>query len=154
MFKYIFLHKLVAMYLREFSVNSDEKPSNIYKFLLACCVPFLDKSFWSIRLRALAIANNRMSADQIVRLLQAIFPGLVVLGGIIAPVEQNIKYTNETKNIFAFSVSTAQSQTPWSKIGNYEDLTIRLNGNDRNGVEAIVPLLFPFWIRLDYQILD
>lgn len=154
MFKYIFLHKLVAMYLREFSTNSRNEPSNMYKFMLACCTPFLDKTLWLARLRALAVANNRMSTDQIIRALKAIFPGSTIAGGIISPVEQNLKFTNETKQIFAFSVATAGSQTPYTKTANYEDFTIKLNGNNRSEVEAIIPLLFPFWIQLDYQIID
>ena len=154
MFKYIFLHKLVAMYLREFSVNAKTEPSNMYKFMLACCTPFLDKTLWFARLRALAIANNRMSTDQILRALKAIFPGLTISGGIISPVEQNLKFTNETKQIFAFSVATTGSQTPYANAANYETLTIELNGNNRSEVEAIIPLLFPFWIQLDYDIID
>ena len=83
MFRYISPAKLVATYLREFSFKERKfevlwdsytrrVATNLYKFVLCCCLPFVSESFRRARLIALAIAECTDSQDQIKRLVNKI----------------------------------------------------------------------------------
>lgn len=147
MFKYIGMPKLVALYLREFSLRKDGETSVLFKFIFCLCLPFISRTFRKARLIALAIAECTNSQDQIVRLLEKI-TGVTV---VIVPEysDYNVQYDG-TDEVPEFSYD-GTSDTPvisYNLVANAGGLNITLNGASQTEVEGYVSLLIPFYIAL------
>ena len=143
MFRYINMPKLVAAYLREFSTNALGTPSNLYKFVLCLCLPFISPTFRRARLNALAIAECTVSADQIKRVLY------MLTGAEIISIENNeecmVSYT-DTDMLFAYSTDT--EGVPYGDPANSVVLVIRRNEATASEIEQYLTLLVPFYVSV------
>ena len=147
MFKYIDMPKLVAFYLREFSIRNDGKTSTLYKFVFCLCLPFISATFRRARLIALAIAECTNSQDQIVRLLEKITGATIEIDTLnsqfFMPYEgdetatPNMPYSGSENPIM-----------PYEPIANAGIMNITLNGASKEEVAAYLELLIPFYVSL------
>lgn len=144
MFRYINMPKLVAFYLREFSIRSDGTPSNLYKFIFCLCLPFVSQTFRIARLNALAVAECTNSEKQIIRVLEKITGAVLTITPYDdtymaswngAGMAADFSYQGGTTTLVAYEATINAGQ-----------FTIQLNGASANEVEAYLELLIPFYI--------
>lgn len=146
MFKYINMPKLVAFYLREFSINKRGIASVLYQFIFCLCLPFLSPTFNRARLTALAIAQCTDSAEQIIRVLNKIT-------GAVMTYERRddsfyVPYNfDDPSAMLSFDGSDATPVAPYSAFPNIVDITIRLNGSNADEVLGYLSLLIPFYVK-------
>lgn len=147
MFKYIDMPRLVALYLREFSLRKDGETSVLFKFIFCLCLPFISRTFRKARLIALAIAECTNSQDQIVRLLEKI-TGVTVE---IVPEysDYNVQYdgTDEVPG-FSYDGTSDTPVIPYNLVANAGGINITLNGASQTEVEGYASLLIPFYIAI------
>lgn len=144
MFKYLDMPKLVAFYLREFSVTRDGWVSNLYYFVFCLCLPFISQRFRAARLNALAIAECTNSADQISRLLYKLTGATLH----VTPLDEDyyLSYDGEGNTAdFDYEGENEQPLIPYAPTINSGILRITLNGASRNEVETYLRLLIPFY---------
>lgn len=148
MFRYIDMPKLVAFYLKEFSVQKDGEPSVMYKFIFCLCLPFVSYAFRRARLIALAIAECTNSQDQIQRVLEKI------TGATIDVIPFSAEYYaayDGSDDIPQFPYNNSQGMdnalVPYTPVANAGTFYITLNGASRTEVEGYLPLLIPFYIK-------
>lgn len=149
MFKYIDMPKLVAYYLKEFSIQKDGKPSLLYRFIFCLCLPFVSQTFYRARLNALAIAECTNSQDQILRVLTAL------TGASFYIVPLNNEYfapfdgTDETPDFpYDNSAGADNAIVPFTSAANAGFMYVTLNGATQSEVDAYLQLLIPFYIQL------
>lgn len=146
MFKYINMPKLVAFYLRDFSVNKGRVASNLYQFIFCLCLPFLSPTFNRARLIALAIAQCTDSAEQIIRVINKIT-------GAVMTYERKddsfyVPYNFDNRGAaLSFDGSYARPVAPYSSFPNIVDITIQLNGANADEVLGYLSLLIPFYVK-------
>lgn len=146
MFKYINMPKLVAFYLREFSINKRGVASTLYRFIFCLCLPFLSPTFNRARLTALAIAQCTDSAEQIVRVLNKIT-------GAVMTYERRddsfyVPYNfNSRGAMLSFDGSDSTPVAPYGSFPNIVDITIQLNGANADEVLGYLSLLIPFYVK-------
>lgn len=147
MFKYIDMPKLVALYLREFSLRKDGETSVLFKFIFCLCLPFISRTFRKARLSALAIAECTNSQDQTVRLLEKITGVTVEI--VFGYSDYNVQY-NGTDEVpeFSYDGTSDTPVIPYNLVANAEGINITLNGASQTEVEGYVSLLIPFYIVL------
>lgn len=144
MFKYICMPKLVAFYLREFSVDRGGNPSLLYKFIFCLCLPFVSKTFYKARLTALAIAECTNSQDQIVRVLEKITGAKVHIIPLVN--EYMLEFGSNQVLDFTYAAVDGESAiVPFNVEPNAGFIYITLNGASRSEVEKYLPLLIPFY---------
>lgn len=150
MFKYINMPKLVAFYLKEFSIRSDDTTSFLYKFIFCLCLPFLSNTFYRARMNALAVAECTSSEDQILRVLQAITGVNVFLVAFHLDYYTAFDDSSDTPD-FPYDNSTGNDNplVPYSAVANAGELYVKLNGVRRNEVEAYLDLLIPFYVQIN-----
>lgn len=147
MFKYINMPKLVAFYLREFSVNKRGDVSLLYRFIFCLCLPFLSPTFNRARLNALAIAQCTSSAEQIARVLNKI-TGAVMTYGHGGDDSFYVPYNVDNPSaMLSFDVSDATPVAPYLAAPNVVVIAIRLNGAERAEVLGYLSLLIPFYVK-------
>lgn len=150
MFKYINMPSLVAQYLKEFSVRSDRSTSQLYKFVLCLCLPFVSDTFYRARMIALAIAECTASSDQIVRVMNKITGATILFiegaddyecsyDGTGDLTSQDFPYTSTVEN---FADSPIVTYTPVTNAGN---MIVDLNGYSQEQFESYLTLLIPFY---------
>lgn len=147
MLKYIDMPKLVAFYLREFSVRGDGETSTLYKFIFCLCLPFISATFRRARLIALAIAECTNSQDQIVRLLEKI-TGVTVE---ITPLNNQFLMPYEWGETSTPNMPYSGSENPimpYEPVSNAGIMNITLNGASKEEVSAYLELLIPFYVSL------
>lgn len=147
MFRYIDMPKLVAFYLREFSYDAGGNASNLYKFILCLCLPFVSRTFRRARLIALAIAECTNSQDQITRVLEKITGVSVEI--IPEYLDYSVQYdgTDEVPE-FSYDGTSDTPVIPYNLVANAGTINITLNGASQTEVEGYVSLLVPFYITL------
>ena len=143
--------KLVAFYLREFSVNAAREPSILYKFVFCLCLPFFSQTFRTARLHALAIAECTNSADQIVRLLNKLTGATAVVTNVAD--EYSVAFSGADVSDFAFNNAADAPLVTFGAAANNVNITVMLNGAETSTVAAYLELLIPFYIRttINYQ---
>lgn len=146
MFKYIDMPKLVALYLREFSLRKDGETSVLFKFIFCLCLPFISRTFRKARLIALAIAECTDSQDQIVRLLKKITGVTVVIVPEYSDYSVQYDGTGAVPE-FAYDDTSDTPVIPYDPITNAGSISITLNGASQTEVEGYVSLLIPFYIE-------
>lgn len=146
MFKYIDMPKLVALYLREFSLRKDGETSVLFKFIFCLCLPFISRTFRKARLIALAIAECTNSQDQIVRLLEKITGVTVEIVPEYSDYHVQYDGTDEVPE-FAYDDTSDTPVIPYNPDDNAGGTNITLNGASQTEVEGYVSLLIPFYIE-------
>lgn len=147
MFKYIDMPKLVAFYLREFSIRNDGETSTLYKFIFCLCLPFISATFRRARLIALAIAECTNSQDQIVRLLEKITGATVE----IIPLNNQFFMPYEGDETATPNMPYSDSDDPimpYEPVANAGIMNITLNGASKEEVASYLELLIPFYVSL------
>lgn len=153
MFKYILMPKLVAFYLKEFSLRKDGSTSDLYKWIFCMCLPFHFNFFRRARLNALMIAECTNSGEQIKKVLFALTGASL---GIIAFAESYSTAYGSGNDApdFAYDFVTGEGAlVPYGFVSNAGILAISLNGASRNLVESYLPLLLPFYLDIQIQYL-
>lgn len=147
MFKYINMPKLVALYLREFSLRKDGETSVLFKFIFCLCLPFISRTFRKARLIALAIAECTNSQDQITRVLEKI------TGVSVKHMSLNDSYYmsyNGTGNTPEFPYGMlSEPLVPYVETHNQLYMYISLNGASEDEVRAYLQLLIPFYVKIN-----
>lgn len=153
MFKYINMPKLVAFYLREFSVRSDGDPSLLYRFVFCLCLPFISKTFRRARMNALAIAQCTNSTDQILRVLSKITGATVSV--TLAYNEFFVTYSGSTEDVeFTYDDTFKEPLIPYGLVQNSGIIYIVPGDADRNEIEAYLKLLTPFYVKYEIKYVD
>lgn len=148
MFRYIFLPKLVAYYLREFSyyqTRASFEATNIYSFVMCLCIPFISQTFRRARLYALMIAECTNSADQIKRVFNKI-TGAVLTDDTTFNAPCMIAYNIDSAVQVPYVLSK-KTIIPYSTAANQTVLHVKLNSASREEVEAYLSLLIPFYVQ-------
>lgn len=148
MFRYIYLPKLVAYYLREFSYRPDRTSwvgSNLYSFVMCLCLPFISQTFRRARLYALMIAECTNSADQIKRVFNKI-TGAVLTDDTTFNAPCMIAYNIDSAVQVPFVLSQ-KTIIPYSAVANQTVLHVKLNQATKEEVEAYLSLLIPFYVQ-------
>lgn len=143
MFRYIDMPKLVAFYLREFSLRNDGETSNLYKFVFCLCLPFISETFRRARLIALAIAECTNSQDQIFRLLEKITGATVEVTSLNTYVYVSYDDSGPLEVPYDADDST---DVPYEPSNNYVILNVSLNGASADEVLGYLQLLIPFYV--------
>ena len=146
MFKYINMPKLVAHYLKEFSVRSDGEPSDLYRFIFCLCLPFLSPTFNRARLIALAIAECTNSQDQIIRVLKKITGADMEVVTLINDYFAAYDGSGDVAD-FAYDGSADNAIVPFSSTANAGYVYITLNGASQQEVAGYLELLIPFYVQ-------
>lgn len=151
MFRYINMPKLVAFYLKEFSVRTDGTPSSLYKFIFCLCLPFVSDTFNRARMIALGISECTTSRDQIARLLNKITGAEVTFedytGEFLCGYDGTQDATTE-QFIYAPSydvVSFDNPIVPYYPVPNAGNVVVNLNGYAQRQFESYLSLLIPFY---------
>ena len=147
MFRYINMPKLVAFYLREFSVNNEGHTSLIYHFVFCLCLPFVSRTFRRARMNALAIAECTNSEDQITRVLKEI-TGADML---VVPNHDGCMLSYDgtyIEPVFPYDDSDGQDDAIviYDLVPNAEVIITDLNGATQAEVQAYLELLLPFYV--------
>lgn len=146
MFRHINMPKLVAHYLREFSVRGNGTTSNLYWFVFCLCLPFVSTTFNRARLIALAIAECTESADQIFRLLEKITRATIAT---TAEADYMTHYSpGEDSPDFAYDGSADAPAVSFDSAENYVSLKVSLNGATKEIFESYLSLLIPFYVKI------
>lgn len=147
MFKYINMPKLVALYLREFSLRKDGETSVLFKFIFCLCLPFISRTFRKARLIALAIAECTNSQDQITRVLEKITGVSVEYTSLD---DSYYMSYNGTGNTPEFPYGTlSEPLVPYIETHNQLYMYISLNGASEDEVRAYLQLLIPFYVKIN-----
>lgn len=140
--------KLVAHYLREFSLQAGGAESNLYRFVFCLCLPFISTTFAKARLIALAVAECTNSSDQIIKLLSKITGATVSFTEL--KTEYRVAY-NGADDIpelpYDNSTGTDNPLVPYESTTNDVFLNVTLGDVPRSEFEAYLPLLIPFYIQ-------
>ena len=163
MFRYISPAKLVATYLREFSFkerrfevlwNSYTRriATDLYRFVLCCCLPFVSESFRRARLIALAIAECTDSQDQIKRLVNKITGADMEV--IIDDGRFFTSYNSENAPIeFSYNNTANAPIVPFGAGSSRVEILVYTNEDDEvkkqkkiDEVSALLDLLIPFYV--------
>lgn len=149
MFRYINMPKLVAHYLKEFSVRTDGTPSVLYKFVFCSCLPFVSNTFNTARLIALGISECTPSSDQIVRLLFKITGANVTFEENLDDYYCGYDDTNDatcTDFVYSGAVpATDASMVFYNPVPNEGNMIVDLNGYSREQFESYLSLILPFY---------
>lgn len=142
--------KLVAFYLREFSVKSNGEPSLLYKFIFCLCLPFVSQTFRRARLNALAIAECTNSGDQIKRVIEKLTGVTFNIVNLGAEYLTAFDGSDDVSD-FPFNNSSGSDNAivPFAPESNNIVIYITLNGASKSTVEAYLPLLIPFYVKID-----
>lgn len=147
MFKYIDMPKLVALYLREFSLRKDGETSVLFKFIFCLCLPFISRTFRKARLIALAIAECTNSQDQITRVLEKITGVSVEYTSLDDSYYMSYNGTGNTPE-FPYGM-LSEPLVPYVETPNQLYMYISLNGASEDEVRAYLQLLIPFYVKID-----
>lgn len=147
MFKYINMPKLVALYLREFSLRKDGETSVLFKFIFCLCLPFVSRTFRKARLIALAIAECTNSQDQITRVLEKITGVSVEYMSLDDSYYMSYNGTGNTPE-FPYGMLSGPL-VPYSETHNQLYMYISLNGASEDEVRAYLQLLIPFYVKIN-----
>lgn len=156
MFKYINMPRLVAYYLKEFSLRVDGTTSDLYKFIFCLCLPFLSPTLWRARLIALMIAECTNSADQVARVLGVITGARVSFGTIGGGDSGHMIAYDGSHDVpeFAYGAVTGEvPKVPYGETSNDNVMYIQLNGASLTEVEGYLPLLIPFYNDIQIRII-
>jgi len=154
MFRYINMPKLVAFYLKEFSVRADGTPSNLYKLIFCLCLPFVSNTFNRARMIALAIAECTQSRDQIIRLLKKITGADITFITNTEEFMCDYDGTNdEDVDLLPYGLATTKPPppstdvaiVPYSPVPNEGNMLVDLNGYSKAQFESYLALLIPFY---------
>jgi len=147
MFKYINMPKLVALYLREFSLRKDGETSVLFKFIFCLCLPFISRTFRKARLIALAIAECTNSQDQITRVLEKITGVSVEYTSLDDSYYMSYNGTGNTPE-FPYGM-LSEPLVPYIETHNQLYMYISLNGASEDEVRAYLQLLIPFYVKIN-----
>lgn len=147
MFKYIDMPKLVALYLREFSLRKDGETSVLFKFIFCLCLPFISRTFRKARLIALAIAECTNSQGQITRVLEKITGVSVEYTSLDDSYYMSYNGTGNTPE-FPYSM-LSEPLVPYVETPNQLYMYISLNGASEDEVRAYLQLLIPFYVKIN-----
>lgn len=147
MFKYINMPKLVALYLREFSLRKDGETSVLFKFIFCLCLPFVSRTFRKARLIALAIAECTNSQDQITRVLEKITGVSVEYTSLDDSYYMSYNGTGNTPE-FPYGM-LSEPLVPYIETPNQLYMYISLNGASEDEVRAYLQLLIPFYVKIN-----
>lgn len=147
MFKYINMPKLVALYLREFSLRKDGETSVLFKFIFCLCLPFISRTFRKARLIALAIAECTNSQDQITRVLEKITGVSVEYTSLDDSYYMSYNGTGNTPE-FPYGM-LSEPLVPYVETPNQLYMYISLNGASEDEVRAYLQLLIPFYVKIN-----
>lgn len=147
MFKYIDMPKLVALYLREFSLRKDGETSVLFKFIFCLCLPFISRTFRKARLIALAIAECANSQDQITRVLEKITGVSVEYTSLDDSYYMSYNGTGNTPE-FPYGM-LSEPLVPYVETPNQLYMYISLNGASEDEVRAYLQLLIPFYVKIN-----
>lgn len=147
MFKYINMPKLVALYLREFSLRKDGETSVLFKFIFCLCLPFISRTFRKARLIALAIAECTNSQDQITRVLEKITGVSVEYTSLDDSYYMSYNGTGNTPE-FPYGM-LSEPLVPYIETPNQLHVYISLNGASEDEVRAYLQLLIPFYVKIN-----
>lgn len=147
MFKYIDMPKLVALYLREFSLRKDGETSVLFKFIFCLCLPFISRTFRKARLIALAIAECTNSQDQITRVLEKITGVSVEYTALVDSYYMSYNGTGNTPE-FPYGM-LSEPLVPYIETPNQLYMYISLNGASEDEVRAYLQLLIPFYVKIN-----
>lgn len=147
MFKYINMPKLVALYLREFSLRKDGETSVLFKFIFCLCLPFISRTFRKARLIALAIAECTNSQDQITRVLEKITGVSVEYTSLDDSYYMSYNGTGNTPE-FPYGM-LSEPLVPYIETYNQLYMYISLNGASEDEVRAYLQLLIPFYVKIN-----
>lgn len=147
MFKYINMPKLVALYLREFSLRKDGETSVLFKFIFCLCLPFISRTFRKARLIALAIAECTNSQDQITRVLEKITGVSVECTSLDDSYYMSYNGTGNTPE-FPYGM-LSEPLVPYIETPNQLYMYISLNGASEDEVRAYLQLLIPFYVKIN-----
>lgn len=147
MFKYINMPKLVALYLREFSLRKDGETSVLFKFIFCLCLPFISRTFRKARLIALAIAECTNSQDQITRVLEKITGVSVEYTSLDDSYYMSYNGTGNTPE-FPYGM-LSEPLVPYIETSNQLYMYISLNGASEDEVRAYLQLLIPFYVKIN-----
>lgn len=158
MFRYISPAKLVATYLREFSFKErDNLPTrhiatDLYRFVLCCCLPFVSESFRRARLIALAIAECTDSQDQIKRLVNKITGAdieVIIVDGRYFTTYQG----GDVPLSFSYDSAANTPIVPFGAGAPSVEILVYTNEDDEvkkqkkiDEVSALLDLLIPFYV--------
>lgn len=159
MFRYINMPKLVATYLREFSTDVDGKPSILFKFIFCLCLPFVSSTFRVARLKALAIAECKNSAEQIKRVFNNLTAAKIT--NIVTLPDYETEFTYERLNSssttedaeyvrltgFNFDGTDETPEVLYDDTNNVAVIDVQLNGVSQSDVVAYLDLLIPFYVH-------
>lgn len=147
MFKYVNMPKLVALYLREFSLRKDGETSVLFKFIFCLCLPFISRTFRKARLIALAIAECTNSQDQITRVLEKITGVSVEYTSLDDSYYMSYNGTGNTPE-FPYGM-LSEPLVPYLETHNQLYMYISLNGASEDEVRAYLQLLIPFYVKIN-----
>lgn len=165
MFKYINMPRLVAYYLREFSNHQDPNNSapfsNLYVFVMCCCLPFFSQTFRTARLNALAIAECTCSQKQVERLLMKLVPNIETVS-ITKSVEEFllafgtlsdavIAYDDLTSPLIVYTPAINDSKVIITLKGSLSQAAVL---ETKAQILGYLPLLIPFFIKYDLSFND
>lgn len=139
--------KLVAFYLKEFSVRTDGTASNLYKFIFCLCLPFVSSTFNNARMVALAIAECTTSRDQIARLLEKITGADVTFESYTEEFMCSYDGTGDATQRFVYSDGVDSPIVPYAPVPNAGNMVVVLNGFGVSQFESYAQLLIPFYIN-------
>jgi len=140
--------KLVAYYLKEFSVNSSSQPSNLYKFVFCLCLPFISKTFNRARMIALMISECTQSADQIGKVLNAITGADISFINFEDTFFCGYDGTSDVPNVHYSGKFYDVPLLPYSTIPNASNMHVTLNGYSQKQFESYLSLLIPFYVSI------
>lgn len=147
MFKYINMPKLVALYLREFSLRKDGETSVLFKFIFCLCLPFVSRTFRRARLITLAIAECTNSQDQLTRVLEKITGVSVEYTSLDDSYYMSYNGTGNTPK-FPYGM-LSEPLVPYVETPNQLYMYISLNGASEDEVRAYLQLLIPFYVKIN-----
>lgn len=139
--------KLVALYLREFSLRKDGETSVLFKFIFCLCLPFISRTFRKARLIALAIAECTNSQDQITRVLEKITGVSVEYTSLDDSYYMSYNGTGNTPE-FPYGM-LSEPLVPYIETHNQLYMYISLNGASEDEVRAYLQLLIPFYVKIN-----
>ena len=141
--------KLVAYYLKEFSVKTDGTTSNLYKFIFCLCLPFVSNTFNKARLTALAIAECTDSREQIIRLLKKI-TGLTVTVSESSSDEYYCGFddtNDEDCTDFSLDETADSALVTFYPVTNSGYFSVTLGDYSQEQFEAYLALIVPFYVN-------
>lgn len=147
-FKYINMPKLVAFYLKEFSVKKSGVVSTLYKFVFCLCLPFISRTFARARANYLAIASCTDSIFQIIDVIEALTGANLYQIPMGEELYSSYDGTNGDDPFITYDDTDSKPKILYTLTTNVVILYCILNDANKQDVLDYLKLLIPFYVQL------